>query len=383
MHNEPVPMGGPGGDRMTIDWRDSREEYRWLGALAALTLIAFAIATAAGEAVGLPAWRIAFSYMKVIWILGPGALLLIALPILLRALVLELRRPHVHVIDHLRHRFGSPALAAATLLPILAIPVLMGSFGTLKMLMPLAREFDWDDWFAAADKVLFLGYQPWQFTHGLFGDAYLTHLIDFAYAMWVALLFTAVLFYSLLAPRYERARFFLAFAASWLLIGVLGAYVFASAGPCYTALIGATSAPDFAPLMERLKAIHEGGTKLAAYEWQAVLWKNHVGQRYGFAMGISAMPSMHNAITVLFALSLSGAARPIRIAAWAFVAVIFIGSIHLGWHYAVDGIAAGLMMWAIWKGAGWFLDRVGYAAALRGAEPPPQLPDFTPEPVAI
>ena len=75
------------------------------------------------------------------------------------------------MMPFLRSRFGSPALAAGTLLPILAIPVLMGSFGTLKMLMPLARDFSWDDWLAAAGELMFLGYQPWQFTHAVFGGA--------------------------------------------------------------------------------------------------------------------------------------------------------------------------------------------------------------------
>jgi hypothetical protein len=138
--------------------------------------------------------------------------------------------------------------------------------------------------------------------------------------------------------------------------------------------------------MERLQAIHEGSYKLGAYDWQGVLWKHHVAGEYGFAMGVSAMPSMHNAITVLYALSLAGASRPIRIAAWAYVGIIFVGSIHLGWHYAVDGIAAGAMMWGIWAAAGTYLDRVGYTAAVRGGrsqDPEADLPDLAPEPVAI
>lgn len=371
---------------MNLDWRDSREEYRWLGALVALGALGFGIASLAGSLAGLPAWRIAFSYMKVIWILGPGALLFIAVPVVLRALVLHLRNPFAGLMRYLRDRFGSPALATGTLLPLLVIPVLMGSFGTLKMLLPLARPFEWDDWLAAVDRMLFFGYQPWQFTHAVFGTATLTQAIDFTYSLWVALLFTAVLFYSLLAHRYDRARFFLAFGGAWLLIGVAGAYLFASAGPCYAALVGTQSAPEFAPLMEKLKAMHESGARLEAYQWQGVLWNHHVGQRYGFAMGISAMPSMHNAVTVLYALSVAGAARPVRIAAWGFVALIFIGSIHLGWHYAVDGIAAGLMMWGIWVAAGAFLDRVGYARALRGGDGQdcePALPEFAPKPVAI
>ena len=129
----------------------------------------------------------------------------------------------------------------------------MAAFGTLKMLMPLYREFAWDDSLAAADKLIFLGYQPWQFTHALFGSGLLTNFIDNAYTYWVVALYTAVVAFAVLAPRYDRARFFLSFAASWLLIGVIGAYVFASAGPCYATAIGAASAPDFAPLMARLE----------------------------------------------------------------------------------------------------------------------------------
>ena len=138
--------------------------------------------------------------------------------------------------------------------------------------------------------------------------------------------------------------------------------------------------------MERLKTIHDSGFRLGAYEWQGVLWRHHSTQDYGFAMGVSAMPSMHNAITVLYALSLARASRSMRIAAWTFVALIFIGSIHLGWHYAIDGIGAGLMAWGIWVAAGAYLDRVGYTRAVsggKGRDGEPELPDYASEPVAI
>ena len=138
--------------------------------------------------------------------------------------------------------------------------------------------------------------------------------------------------------------------------------------------------------MTRLKEIHEGGHVLNAYYWQGVLWQHHATRQAGFAMGISAMPSMHNAIAILYALTTARMARPIRIAAWSFAALIFVGSIHLGWHYAVDGIAAGLMISAIWYGAGRYLDRVGYTDALRRrgvSAPEAEAPNFGPEPVAI
>ena len=372
---------------MTLDWRDSREEYRWLGAICALTAVTFAIAYVAGNAAGLVTLRAIWLYMKAIFWFGPMVLFFAAIPLVIAALVMRVPNPLGRIAAFFKAHYGSPALAAAAIAPILIVPVMMGAFGILKMIMPLSRAFTWDDWLANADKMLFLGYQPWQFTHALFGGAWATNFIDVSYTLWVASVFGAVLYFALAAPRHERAQFFLSFTASWLLIGVLGAYAFASAGPCYTAAIGAASAIDFQPLMAKLKAMHEGGTFLAAYDWQGVLWDHHVNRKYAFAMGISAMPSMHNAITLLYALALRRAPRPVRLLGWAFVALIFIGSIHLGWHYAVDGIAAGLMMWGIWLAAGAYLDRVGYTEALRrrraGQAAEPDAPDLAPEPVAI
>jgi hypothetical protein len=369
---------------MRLDWRDSREEYRWLAALAAMTVLALAVAGLVAYRVGLPPYLIFFRYFEAVFRKAHYAAGIAGGLIVLRALYLRTFNPFRGLWTIVRAHLRSPALVIAGIAPILLVPVLMASFGTLKMLMPQFRDFTWDDSLAAVDRLMFFGYQPWEFTHALFGGAFLTNRIDDAYTYWVVALYTAVLGYALLSPRYERACFFLSFAASWLLIGVLGGYVFASAGPCYAHLVGAASAPEFAPLMERLKSIHESGGLLKAYFWQGVLWDHHSRQLYGFAMGISAMPSMHNAITVLYALTLSRAPRPVRMAVWTFVAVIFIGSIHLGWHYAVDGIAAGLMMWGIWKAAGAFLDRIGYTGALAGGgdqDREPDLPDFTPKPV--
>jgi hypothetical protein len=39
----------------------------------------------------------------------------------------------------------------------------------------------------------------------------------------------------------------------------------------------------------------------------------------------------------------------------AYAVVIFIGSVHLGWHYAIDGYAGIAGTWLIWKFAGFVL----------------------------
>ena len=47
----------------------------------------------------------------------------------------------------------------------------------------------------------------------------------------------------------------------------------------------------------------------------------------------------------------------------AFAALIFIGSIHLGFHYAVDGYAATLIALLVWRFAGRYGRAVGVAPA--------------------
>jgi hypothetical protein len=345
-----------------------KEEYRWLGGLAALTAIALTAAFAVGTALGVPTAEVLLGYAAIIWAFVPPMFTIALLIFFCRCAVMRVDSPVAALRPFLRQRFGSPALATASLAPILLMPLFMGAFGTLKQIMPLVRPFSWDVSFAALDRALFLGAQPWQLTHALFGSPQATMVIDRLYTGWVPLLFVAVLCFSIFAPRYLRARFFLSFAASWLLIGVVGAFLFASAGPCYAHLIGATAA-DYAPLMERLHAVHTSGHQLGAVNWQEVLWTAHTTRDYGFAMGVSAMPSMHNAITMLYVLALWGCSPAVRSLTIAFAVTILIGSVHLGWHYAVDGLFAWAAAGAIWVAAGRYLRWAGYDPQPASLEP--------------
>jgi hypothetical protein len=40
-----------------------------------------------------------------------------------------------------------------------------------------------------------------------------------------------------------------------------------------------------------------------------------------------------------------------------FLLVIFVGSIHLGWHYALDAYIAVFLAWLIWRAVDWTLGR--------------------------
>lgn len=360
------------------EFRD-KEELIWLVPVAAVTILLYIFAGVAGAPHGISTGAVVGDYgWKALRAL-PTLIQIGALVLLVRALLSRSPNPLRRLLDPFRNRFRSPMLTASLLAPLVLMPMLFTGFGVLKMLLPLNTPFAWDDSFAAADRALFFGRQPWELTHAVLGGVEATIVIDRLYSGWVLLLSFAILGFALFAPRYDRARFFLSFTAAWLLLGVAGAYLGASAGPCYAALIGASSAPEFAPLMERLHAIAAiPDTHIDAVRWQGVLWDAHSNRRYGFGMGISAMPSLHNAIAMLYALAFFRFGRAWGAAGTAFAIVIFVGSVHLGWHYAVDGIAAAIAMAAIWWAAGRYLERSGYAAAVEKAQEP--VPASVPEP---
>ena len=70
------------------------------------------------------------------------------------------------------------------------------------------------------------------------------------------------------------------------------------------------------------------------------------------------MPSVHNGLAVLFAIA------GWRINKWfggflaGYAVLIWIGSIHLGWHYAIDGLLAAALTLGIWTIAGRIVDRL-------------------------
>jgi hypothetical protein len=347
------------------------EEWLWVSVLLGLTVSTTVAAFWIGAKVGIPTGSIIDGYAYAVSLITPLILIAAATVLTTRAAILRVERPIRASQPFLKFRFGSPALAAGTITPMLIMPLFMGAFGALKQFMPLVAPFSADKWLPQIGRSIFR-IPAWRFTHALFGDPISTMAIDRIYTAWVPLLFVAVFVVSAFAPRTIRARFFLSFAAGWVLLGLVAAYLFSSAGPCYAANVGAPMANDYAPLMQKLHAIDAAGYHLNALEWQDALWDAYSHHRYGFALGISAFPSMHNAISFLYVLA-AWKSRPwVRAVTCAFATIILIGSVHLGWHYIADGLVAWPAMAAIWWGAGIYLRKCGYDRAVKGElEPVP------------
>jgi membrane-associated phospholipid phosphatase len=85
---------------------------------------------------------------------------------------------------------------------------------------------------------------------------------------------------------------------------------------------------------------------------QALYFQDMLRQSQGgplvFASGISAMPSMHVAMATLFVIGGFQKSRRLGYFFLCYAVLIWIASIHLGWHYAADGILGALMMTSLW-----------------------------------
>jgi hypothetical protein len=107
----------------------------------------------------------------------------------------------------------------------------------------------------------------------------------------------------------------------------------------------------FQPLMAYLNEANEI-TPIYALHTQDLLWESYLGAE-GMIKGISAMPSIHVGMCVLLALlAFAGGKRRLGWFFAALTATIFLGSIELGWHYAVDGYAGAVVALATWFLAG-------------------------------
>lgn len=199
------------------------------------------------------------------------------------------------------------------------------------------RDFRFDPALAQFDHALF-GVEPWRVTHALLGP--LTTPIDYFYGIWPLVVSLVTLGVALFAQK--PARFFLGLALSWVFLGVILAHALPSAGPIFGPDIG----NGFAALRETLNQSAPYSTAARTF-----LWNAHESGSTRLGSGISAAPSMHCALT--FVMCFSAYRTRWFWPAIAYAAFIWIGSVHLGWHYFADGLISLLGVAALWPVVVW------------------------------
>jgi PAP2 superfamily len=300
---------------------DLRGEGRWLAVLAAVILIEVAWWALCWRAGIVPVPQVA-------------AYVALAVACLLGALALRLLfRPRAE-------RASWTVLLIATMLVGFGASL----FLPLKYAIPRQVPFWLDVPLAVGERQLF-GTDPWRIADHAFGWALVP--VDRLYALWLPVQSLVLFSVLLLPPSASKSRALIAYSLAWFLLGVVGAVLCSSVGPVfYDRLLGGH---QFAALHERLAT----GAWMVRGEADA-MWASFASGRPGLVAGISAMPSLHVAISFWIWLTARGLAPRAAPAALAYAVFVWIASVQLGWHYISDGLAGLLGMLAVW----WLAHRI-------------------------
>jgi len=220
--------------------------------------------------------------------------------------------------------------------------VCYAAFRNLKSYVPFVHERIFDSSFRSIDRALWLGHDPADVLHSLFGTTWAAEFFSAIYVIWIVLI-PVTLAIALVWTRHPAAGswFVTAVAMDWVL-GVATYFALPTLGPIY-------SAPgNFADLR------HTYATTLEDQLWtdrMHVLADPHATDA---VQTIAAFPSLHVGlmVTVCLFVTLAGMARWIRVTAWAFLVLTVLSTIYLGWHFSLDALGgAALGAVAVWVAA--------------------------------
>jgi hypothetical protein len=332
--------------------------HRIIHAVALFTLgLGFAVGARVGN---LPDFALLYEYafylVVYFWILG---CVYAVFRLLQLAFVHRARSPASHLLVSFRQLLADRNRIANGVNGLAAIVIFVSGFSVLKGAIAVLAPFSWDQAIAHFSTKLHFGRASYQWLWWIIESPLAIRLLNFCYNFWFAVLIVTV-FSSVVATRDTllRHQFLLSFMLLWLIGGFFVALIFSSAGPCYFARLGFGDL--YQPLMDALQSANSQ-YPVWALSLQERLWNGYEGLSSG-TMGISAFPSIHVASSVLFALYVTRLSPRLGVVLWIFAAIIMLGSVVLGWHYAPDGYAGILISVAIWKVTGVILSRTTIAS---------------------
>ncbi len=235
-------------------------------------------------------------------------------------------------------------------LPVVTtIAFFMPGFSAVKSAIPLFTEYSWDPVLLDLDQTLH-GTDPWRIMQPILGFPIVTAALAFSYHLWFMLIYAGTIYFA----AYQkdpvlRFRYFLSFVLIWSLGGMLMAIGLASVGPAFLHPILGND--HFYDQMEYLRAANDVVPVLVV-DVQDELLAWYLSGEHGLGRGISAMPSMHVALAFLFFLAMRRVSRAAGVVFGVFCAVVMLGSVHLGYHYALDGYVSVILSGAVWIVAG-------------------------------
>ncbi len=264
-----------------------------------------------------------------------------------------------YIFSYLKANYISYKRIVNGILGLISFQIAASSFTSLKAMIPVINPYSWDPFFINIDSIIHLGYHPWILLHPIFGKPLITFLVNYAYNLWFFILYF-ILYYQLFSLKDQRLRmhYLLATVSTWFIVGGAFAVFFSSVGPCfYGKLTGDFG--TFQPLMDYLDSANET-YPIYALNTQNYLWDKFIANEMGLGVGISAMPSLHVAQAVLMALLAWKQNLFFRFFFIPYAFIVMIGSVHLAWHYAVDGYFSIILTPVIWYATGLLTNHINF-----------------------
>ena len=258
-------------------------------------------------------------------------------------------RSHLRRSLLVRHMFSPRRVSRylAGMVLLVAMMFHIGTFTSIKSIMPDYGGFVWDQRLADIDKLLHFGTDPWKLIHDIFGES-LLFILEMNYNVYWFLLCFFTLFWMITSSGADRhrLRYVSCYMLTWIILGNLYAMLFLSAGPAFYGHVTGDES-RFAGQLAYLALGSDGPNSVIAY--QDYLWSAYASDQAGLGTGISAFPSVHVGLITLNALF----ARELNVwlgrVAMAYVGVIIVSSVYLGWHYAIDGYFSFIVVWVIYS----------------------------------
>lgn len=253
--------------------------------------------------------------------------------------------PTKALLIHLANRFYDPVRIVSVIHMFIAFAVFSAAFSLLRSSVSVLNPFEWDVYFRDLDKILHFGSLPHEWLRPMGDNVYFLAFINFIYNCWYFLMIASVFTAGIITnQRQIRLQFLNAFFLTWLVLGFFLATGFSSAGPCFFDRLDLGT--DYNSLMASLNNADKI-IPIWALPIQDLLWEGYSGTRNG-SVGITAFPSIHVATSVLMAIAGFKISQKWGILLTIYACLIMIGSVALGWHYAVDGYASAILIPIVW-----------------------------------
>lgn len=204
-------------------------------------------------------------------------------------------------------------------------------FMWIKAEINLVAPFYADEGIANIDRFIF-GRDPWRFFETM--DLTVMALTYNILWFWALMITLFILLFA--KPSADRSASLISYFFLWSLFGPIGQYLVPAAGPIFYERIG---------LGDRYDGLH-GNIPVITGDIANYLWSHYSHKSLGLGAGISAMPSLHVATATWMVISLKSIGSRLTIPVAVLGLYLYVGSVALGWHYALDGVvgAVGAML---------------------------------------